>query len=106
MKKHITAAIVIAVLADVWNTGCNEDKNNDTSTTTTMRTTSFEGALGSCTNGGVKIEVLVDGVVDDAQTQYLCNGAQGGQGQGGQSGTNSTMRTTKFEGAEIGRAHV
>ncbi len=39
-----------------------------------MKTTKFEDAQGDCINGGVKIEVLVDGTVDDTQTQYLCNG--------------------------------
>ena len=109
MKKHITVAVLIAVLAGVWNTGCNEDKKNDTSTTTTMRTTSFEGALGSCVNGGVKIEVLVDGTVDDAQTQYICNGNNGINGNDGQSGsdgvngengTNASIQTTPFEDAQ------
>ena len=62
-----------------------------------MRPTQFEGAEGNCTNGGVKIEVLVDGSVDDAQTQYICNGAQGAQGQGG---TNTSIQTTAFEGEQ------
>ena len=102
MKKQITTAIAIAILAGVWNTGCNEDNNTSA---TTMRTSQFAGAQGSCTNGGVKIEVLVDGVVDEAQTQYICNGAQGAQGQAGaqgQGGSNTTMRTTPFTGNEGG----
>ena len=72
MKKHITAAIVFAVLAGVWNTGCDED-NNDANVTVTMRTVSFDGSQGKCTHGGVKIEVLSNGVVDEAQSQYLCD---------------------------------
>ncbi len=95
MKKNITVALFIAVLAGMYHTGCEENKN-DTSTTT-MRTTLFEGAQGNCTNGGVKVEVLVDGTVDDAQTQYICNGAQGEQGQGG---TNTNMQTTAFDDAQ------
>ena len=102
MKKHITVALFIAVLAGVYQTGCNEDKN-ESSPITTMRTTMFEGVQGSCTNGGVKVEVLVDGTVDDAQTQYICNGAQGAtgnDGQSGQNGTNANVLTTAFDDAQ------
>ena len=42
-----------------------------------MRTAQFGSAQGSCTSDGVKIEVLVDGKIDDAQTQYNCNGVNG-----------------------------
>ena len=73
MKKYITTALLIAVIACVWNTGCNKD-NSNTSSTTTTRTSQFSGAQGGCANGGEKIEVLVDGKVDNAQTQYVCNG--------------------------------
>ena len=72
MKKHITYAIAIAILAGVWSTGCDEDESDTTNSN--VRTTSFDGAEGGCTNGGIKIEVLVDGVVDETQTQYICNG--------------------------------
>ena len=53
MKKHFTSAIVIAVLAGVWSTGCDDD-NHDTSVIATMRTVSFDGAQDRCTHGGVK----------------------------------------------------
>ena len=86
MKKYITAVISIAIIA-CMNTGCHEDKNN-TSPITTMQTTQFDGVQGNCSNGGVKIEVLVDGTVDDAQTQYLCNGDNGVNGQNGIDGSN------------------
>ena len=52
MKKHITYAIAIAILAGVWSTGCDKDSNN---TSTTMRTSQFAGVQGTCTNGGVKV---------------------------------------------------
>ena len=86
----ITVALCIAVLASVLNTGCNDDKSN----ITTVRTTTFDGVQDKCTNGGVKIEVLVDGSVDDAQTQYICNGAQG------QAGTNTSVQTSTFDGKQ------
>ena len=62
-------------VTNVLSTGCAESKND--STTNTMRTSAFEGAQGNCSNGSAKIEILVNGVVDDAQTQYICNGADG-----------------------------
>ena len=104
MKKHTIHTLSIITLSCIlFHTGCNEDKK-DTSTTT-MRTTQFDGAQGNCTNGGVKIEVLVDGAVDDAQTQYICNGANGQNGQNGQDGTNGTntnIQTTSFNGTQGG----
>ena len=95
MKKYIKIATFIAAIAVLY-TSCNEDKN-ESSPITTMQTTSFEGVQSTCMNGGVKIEVLVDGTVDDAQTQYICNGAQGTQGQ---SGTNTSVQTSTFEGEQ------
>ena len=92
MKKHITIATFIAAMAVLYS-GCNEDKNN-TSPVTTMRTTVFDGAQSNCMNGGVKIEVLVDGTVDDAQTQYLCNGVDGQNSQDGHNGHNVLVLTT------------
>ena len=35
--------------------------------------TDFNGPLGSCMTGGVKVEILIDGVVQEGQTQYICN---------------------------------
>ena len=81
-KQTILALSVMTLSCMLFNTGCAESKNDSAeskndSSTTTLRTTAFEGAQGNCDNGGVKLEVLVDGVVDDAQTQYICNGANG-----------------------------
>ena len=41
--------------------------------TATIQMTDFNGPLGSCMTGGVKVEVLIDGVVQEGQTQYICN---------------------------------
>ncbi len=86
MKKTILALSVMTLSCMLFNTGCAESKNDSAeskkdSSTTTLRTSAFEGVQGNCTNGGVKIEVLVDGTVDDTQTQYLCNGVDGQNGQ-------------------------
>ena len=116
MKKNIKIALFIAVLAGVYHTGCDENKN-ESSPITTMRTTAFDDAQGNCTNGGIKVEVLVDGSVDDAQTQYLCNGDNGINGQNGQDGQDgqdgqngqdgqdgkvATIQTMSFAGEQNG----
>ena len=96
MKKHIYTVTIMAVLAGIYHFGCTSAaKEHDT--TTTMQSTKFDGAQGDCTNGGVKIEVLLNGVVDGTQTQYICNGTQG---ENGQSGTSTSIKTTKFDGAQ------
>ena len=51
--------------------------NGTNGSNATIQTTSFTGAQGSCSNGGVKVEVLVDGVVQPDLTQYICNGTNG-----------------------------
>ena len=66
MRKHMAAAIVIAVLT-AYGTGCNEGNNDNPSTA--IRTSQFDGIEGDCTSGGVKIEFLVNGAVYNAQTQ-------------------------------------
>jgi uncharacterized protein YgiM (DUF1202 family) len=96
MKKHIYTVTIMAVLAGIYHFGCTSAaKEHDT--TTTMQSTKFDGAQGDCTNGGIKIEVLLNGVVDGTQTQYICNGTQG---ENGQSGTSTSIKTTKFDGAQ------
>ncbi len=104
MKKcnQIIALSVLTLLGTLYNTGCSEDNNKPT---TTINSTMFDGSQGNCTNGGVKIEVLVNGNVDEAQTQYICNGTNGQSGQSGQSGTNITMKSSKFDNAQGSCAH-
>ena len=96
MKKQITIALFIAILIGVYQTGCadGQGEQEGSGTKTTIQTTKFEDAQGDCTNGGVKIEVLVDGTVDGTQTQYLCNGAQG------LAGSSTKLQATPFEDAQ------
>lgn len=69
MKKSIPIAIFMAVLIGAWQTSCSENQTD--ATTTTIQTSEFNGVQGNCTNGGVKIEVLYDDIVQKDQTQYL-----------------------------------
>ncbi len=84
--NYLIALSILTLSGTLLNAGCSEDSNN---TSTTIQT-SFDGSEGKCTSGGVKIEYLVDGVVDNAQTQYICNGTHGQDEQGGQSGTSTS----------------
>ena len=86
--------------------GANGQNGSDgkNGTSATMKT-SVENAGENCANGGIKIEVLLDGVVQSDQTQYICNGAQGAQGPAGSGsagpqgtdGLNTVLLTTKVE---------
>ena len=60
--------------------------NGINGTNSTIQTSVVPSGDEHCGNGGIKIEVLLDGVVQDAQTQYICNGAQGEQGLQGEPG--------------------
>ena len=70
------------------NNGANGQGTNGTNTTIQ---TAPEPAGANCANGGIKIEVLVDDVLQADQTQYICNGTNG---QGGADGTNTAIRTS------------
>ena len=58
---------------------CNGTNGSDGSSAS-IQTSAFSGAKGKCTDGGIQIDILIDGAVDSSQTQYVCNGS------GGQSG--------------------
>ena len=60
--------------------------NGINGTNSTIQTSVVSSGDEHCVNGGIKIEVLQDGVVQGAQTQYICNGAQGEQGLQGEAG--------------------
>ncbi|MBO4436884.1 MAG: hypothetical protein J5791_08390 [Fibrobacter sp.] len=53
----------------------DKGKDGANGTSASIRTTPVEGEAFGCKDGGVKIEVLVDGVVDEDQTQVVCNSA-------------------------------
>lgn len=67
------------------------DGTNGTNGVNASIQTSAEPAGENCPNGGIKIEVLQDGVIQEAQTQFICNG---GNGQQGTNGTNASIQTT------------
>ncbi len=62
--------------------------------------TSVEAVGKNCSNGGIKIEVLQDGVVQESQTQYICNAAQGEQGIQGAAGQNALLNVLQEPAGE------
>ena len=73
MNNRAMLSFLVLSLLSLGLSGCAENH----SSTSTIRTTTFNDAQGECTDGGVKIELLVDGTVDDTQTQLICNSADG-----------------------------
>ena len=59
-----------------------------------IQTEKFDGAQNGCKNGGVQVDVLVNGQVQEGKTQYICNGANGRDGQGGLNGYNALVATS------------
>ena len=90
MKRSIMLVFLVLSLLSMGLLGCGES----TGTNTTVRSTKFEDAQGGCSNGGIKLEFLVDGSVDSSQTQYLCNGMKG------ENGKTASIQTTPFNGKQ------
>ena len=67
---------------------CNGSNGSGTAEngTNTAIQTAPEPAGENCANGGIKIEVLQDGTVQQDQTQYICNGENGQDGKDGCEG--------------------
>lgn len=58
--------------------GCGGEDGVDGASSSVQ--TSVEPAGANCPDGGIKVEVLADGVTQESQTQYICNGSSGGNG--------------------------
>ena len=67
---------------------------NGTNGTSASIQTSLEPAGEHCPNGGIKIEVLSDGIVQESETQYLCGGTNG------QNGMSASIQTTQEPAGE------
>ncbi len=99
--KSIFIALAALTQSGVLLNSC-ANTVDDYSTSISMQTTAFSGAQGSCTNGGVKVDILIDGVVQSDQTQYICNGSDGKDGEDGkteQNGHNTLVATSDEVGA-------
>ena len=60
--------------------------NGINGTNASIQTSVLAAGDENCPNGGVKIDVLSDGIIQEEQTQYICHGATGAQGETGPQG--------------------
>ena len=72
----------------------------------TVQATSFDGAQDPCSNGGIKVELLLDGAVQEGQTQFICNGANGRDGANGQDGHRAIVDTSDEVGSECAHGGI
>jgi len=64
--------------------GCAGEETSGTEAST--QTTVLEMGDENCPNGGVRVDVLIDGVVQESETQYICNGSSDNQNDQGNQG--------------------
>lgn len=89
--KYILA---LAVILSFSSLACSGEDGTDgadgingvNGTNASIQTSVLEIGDENCPNGGVKIDVLSDGIIQEDQTQYLCHGATGAQGETGSQG--------------------
>ena len=101
-KKERGTALAVLLMSSAAFLGClggddgKDGRNgvNGTNGTNASIQTAAEPAGENCANGGIKIEVLLDGVVQPEQTQYICNGNDGTGSGSGTSGTSASVRTS------------
>ena len=61
-------------------------QNGSNGSNAMIQTVAFDGELGTCTYGGVRVNVLIDGVLQEDLTEYVCNGVDGLKGNDGAQG--------------------
>ena len=98
MKSKWMKSFCLAASFALFSCGSSDGKNgvdgaNGTNGTNASIRTAAEPAGLHCPNGGIKIEVLMDGVVQETQTQYICNGENGTNGTNGTNGINGANGT-------------
>lgn len=60
--------------------------NGVNGTNASIQTTALDVGDENCPSGGVRIDVLSNGIVQTDQTQYICNGSKGDSGEAGAQG--------------------
>ncbi|MBR2980429.1 MAG: SUMF1/EgtB/PvdO family nonheme iron enzyme [Myxococcaceae bacterium] len=78
--------------------GCSEEDTNKSAPST--QTTVLEVGDENCPNGGVKIEVLIDGVVQESETQYVCHGSSDNQNNQGEQGDQNDQNDQGDQGEQ------
>ena len=90
MKSSFWLSLVgaVALSACSGSNGINgvDGVNGVNGTNASIQTSVLAEGDENCPNGGVKIDVLSDGIIQEDQTQYICHGATGAQGETGPQG--------------------
>ena len=89
MPKNSFVISRISVCAVLMFSACGGSDGQDGISAGIQTTAEPPGA--NCANGGIKIEVLQDGTIQQDQTQYICNGSNGSGTA--ENGTNTAIQT-------------
>ena len=86
----LACSLVFAACAGENGTNGVDGVNGVDGTNTSTQTTVLAEGDENCPNGGIKIDVLNDGIIQEDQTQYICHDATGAQGETGQGAPGET----------------
>ena len=90
--------ITSSLICFLMLSGCSEEDTNKSDPST--QTTVLEVGDENCPNGGVKIEVLIDGVVQESETQYVCHGSSDNQNNQGEQGDQNDQNDQGDQGEQ------
>ena len=82
----LACSLVFAACAGENGTNGIDGVNGVNGTNASIQTSVLAAGDENCPNGGIKIDVLSDGIIQENQTQYICHGATGAQGEIGPQG--------------------
>ena len=86
MLMALACSLVFAACAGENSTNGVDGVNGVDGTNTSTQTTVLAEGDKNCPNGGIKIDVLSDGIIQEDQTQYICHDSTGAQGETGPQG--------------------
>ena len=86
MLMALACSLVFAACSGENGANGIDGVNGVNGTNASIQTSVLAEGDENCPNGGVKIDVLSDGIIQEDQTQYICHGATGAQGDTGPQG--------------------
>ena len=107
MKSSFWLSLVgaVALSACSGSNGINgvDGVNGVNGTNASIQTSVLAEGDENCPNGGIKIDILSDGIIQEDQTQYICHGSTGAQGDTGPQGAQGEVGPQGIQG-ETGAA--
>ena len=107
MKSSFWLSLVgaVALSACSGTNGINgvDGVNGVNGTNASIQTSVLAAGDENCPNGGIKIDILSDGIIQEDQTQYICHGSTGAQGDTGPQGAQGEAGPQGIQG-ETGAA--